>query len=299
MRGQAIQIKQSNFRGFWVLCKPRVVALMLVTTYVGMFLAASDPLPLPLLLATLTGVALCAGAAASINHIIDHRIDRLMKRTNKRPIVSGAISIRSASIFALLMMSAGFLILASFVNQLTAFLTLATLIGYAGIYTIYLKHTTAQNIVIGGLSGAFPPLLGWTAVSGTFQPNSLLLVLIIYTWTPPHFWALALHRLDEYKKAKIPMLPVTHGVSYTKLCIFLYSILLFVCTLLPYLVGMSHVLYLFGCILLNIVFNYWAIRLLFSDAPKVSLNLFRYSILYLLLLFILLLIDKQWVLNFT
>ena len=279
------------WRDYLELCKPRVVALMLLTMIVGMYLAVPGFIPWVTVLTSLLGVGLCASSAASINHVVDQRIDRIMARTHNRPLVTGRISSKGAIYFATLLGIAGIFVLSYWVNVLTAILTFITLIGYAGIYTGYLKRATPQNIVIGGLAGAAPPLLGWTAVTNQLAPQALLLVLIIFTWTPPHFWALAIHRLEDYKHAEIPMLPVTHGVNYTKLHVLLYTILLFIVTLLPCVVGMSGKIYLFGAILLNARFLYWAILLYKTANTKIALKTFRFSIVYLLMLFVLILAD--------
>ncbi|MEE9451734.1 MAG: heme o synthase, partial [Gammaproteobacteria bacterium] len=226
-----------------------------------------------------------------MNQLLEVRIDAMMARTKKRPMVTKKIEPTQALIFAATLGIFGFIILLLLVNTLTAILTLATLIGYAGVYTLCLKYATPQNIVLGGLAGAAPPLLGWTAVTGAFAPESLMLVLIIYTWTPPHFWALAIYRCDDYRKANIPMLPVTHGIQYTKLHILLYTILLTVVTTLPYVISMSGWLYLLGASALNARFLYWAIKLLKSKQAQFAMQAFRYSITYLMLLFLLLLLD--------
>lgn len=286
-----IAIKQNDWRDYVELCKPRVVALMLLTALVGMFLATPGWVDPMLMLAAIVGIALCAGSAAAINHLVDKRIDALMARTSKRPVARGRVSVTQALGFALVIGSLGTLILVSFVNTLTAVLTLVTLVGYAGIYTGYLKRATPQNIVIGGLAGAAPPLLGWTAVTNHLDPQALLLVLIIFTWTPPHFWALAIYRFEEYKNAEIPMLPVTHGIAFTKLNVLLYTILLIVVTVLPFVVGMSGLFYLVGALLLGARFLQWSIALYRSDKPVIAMKTFRYSIVYLMLLFVFLLVD--------
>ncbi|MDI9817851.1 MULTISPECIES: heme o synthase [unclassified Legionella] len=280
-----------QWRDYVELCKPRVVALMLLTVIVGMYLASPGWVPLPTLLASLAGIGFCAGSAAAINHLVDKRIDAVMARTSKRPVAQGRISARQALSFAGLLGISGLIILVVFVNSLTAVLTFVTLIGYAGIYTGYLKRATPQNIVIGGLAGAAPPLLGWTAVTNQLDPQALLLVLIIFTWTPPHFWALAIYRLEEYRHAEIPMLPVTHGITFTKLNILLYTILLLVVSMLPFLVGMSGWLYLIGAGLLGGRFLYWGIMLFRQDKPAIAMHTFRFSIVYLMMLFVFLLID--------
>ncbi len=273
------------------LCKPRVVLLMLLTVIVGMYLATPGAVPLPILTASLIGIGLCASSAAAINHMVDKRIDAIMSRTKKRPIAHGRISMLQAFWFALILGVVGLFVLSYFVNALTAFLTFVTLIGYAGVYTGYLKRATPQNIVIGGLAGAAPPLLGWTAVANQLDPQALLLVLIIFVWTPPHFWALAIYRFEDYKDAEIPMLPVTHGIHYTKLNILLYTILLLVVSVLPFAVGMSGWLYLSGALLLGARFLYWAIFLYRSHQAIVGMRTFRFSIIYLMLLFVFLLLD--------
>ncbi|MGC1182279.1 heme o synthase [Legionella sp.] len=273
------------------LCKPRVVMLMLLTVLVGMYLAAPGWINLSLLAASLLGIGLCAGSAAAINHVVDRRIDSIMARTKKRPIAHGRVSVVQASWFALIMGVLGLAFLIVFVNKLTALLTFFTLIGYAAIYTGYLKRATPQNIVIGGLAGATPPLLGWTAVTNQLDPNALLLVLIIFTWTPPHFWALAIYRHEEYQHAEIPMLPVTHGIQFTKLNVYLYTILLLVVSTLPFIVGMSGLFYLMGALFLGIRFLFWTHKLYRTDKAAVAMQTFRFSIVYLMLLFVFLLID--------
>jgi protoheme IX farnesyltransferase len=272
--------KNKVWRDYIELCKPRVVALMLLTMVVGMYLALPGFVPLMTLLLSILGVGLCAGSAAAINHLVDKRIDGLMARTHKRPVAEGRISVQRALIFAILLAAVGLFVLGCFVNALTAVLTFVTIIGYAGVYTGYLKRATPQNIVIGGLAGAAPPLLGWTAVTNQLDVNALLLVLIIYTWTPPHFWALAIYRLEEYKHADIPMLPVTHGISHTKLNIVLYTILLLIASVLPVLVGMSHGFYLLGVLLIDARFLYWVIKLYRCDKPRIAMQTFRFSIVY-------------------
>lgn len=278
------------WRDYWVLCKPRVVALMLVTVLVGMYLAPGH-VSLDVLFATLMGVGLVAGAAAAVNHIVDRQIDALMARTQQRPIAQGRIAVAQAIGFACVLGISGLSLLFVWVNPLTAGLTFLTLIGYAGVYTGYLKRATPQNIVIGGLAGAAPPLLGWTAVTNHLDAQALLLVLIIFTWTPPHFWALAIYRFKDYQHADIPMLPVTHGIRYTKLNVLLYTILLLIVSVLPYVVGMSGWVYCTGAVLLGLRFMYWAILLLYRETPQIAMQTFRFSIIYLLLIFALLLLD--------
>jgi len=237
------------------------------------------------------GIALCAGSAAAVNHIVDRKIDDTMARTHNRPIARGRISPSEAILFAALTGLAGMAILLVFINQITAWLTLASSIGYAFVYTMYLKRATPQNIVIGGLAGAAPPLLGWTAVTGEVHYNALLLVLIIYAWTPPHFWALAIHRKDDYAKARIPMLPVTHGEQYTKINIVLYTLLLIVITVLPFLTGMFGWLYLTSALVLGAGFLYWALVMLYGDVDDSGMKTFKYSITYLMVLFVIMLLD--------
>lgn len=284
----------ATWRDYLELCKPRVVMLMILTTIVGMCLATTDFVPWPIFIFGNAGIALAACSAAIINHLLEKKIDQLMQRTKRRPIAKGKISPRTATLFALILCILSMLLLIAFVNILTALLTFLTLIGYAGIYTIYLKHATPQNIVIGGLAGAAPPLLGWVAVTGHIDPASLLLTLIIFTWTPPHFWALAIYRVEDYAKANIPMLPNTHGIPYTKLNILFYTLLLSAVSLLPFVVSMSHWIYLIATILLNIGFLYWAIRLKISDDNRIAMSTFRYSIWYLMSLFAALLIDHYF-----
>lgn len=280
-----------NLRDYYELCKPRVVALMVLTVIVGMQLASPKIISLYTLFFGVLGIAFSAASAAVMNHLVDHRIDAIMKRTERRPLPSGRLTPKQAVYFAMILGTMGMFILVVFVNILTAVLTFATLIGYAGIYTLYLKRATPQNIVIGGAAGAAPPLLGWTAVTGHIEPHALLLVLIIFTWTPPHFWALAIARYQDYSKANIPMLPVTHGIPFTKLSILLYTILLSAVSLLPYVTELSGLFYLLATLVLDIGFIYFAIKLILNDKIQIAMQTFRYSILYLMLLFLILLID--------
>ena len=288
------KIKSTSWRDYLELCKPRVVLLMLLTVLVGMFLATPGWVPCVTLIASLVGIGFCAGSAAAINHLVDKRIDAIMARTKKRPIARGQISVMHALWFAAIVGSVGLIILTVWVNPLTAGLTFLTLIGYAGVYTGYLKRATSQNIVIGGLAGAAPPLLGWTAVTNHLDPQGLLLVLIIFIWTPPHFWALAIYRFEEYRKAEIPMLPVIYGIPYTKLNVLLYTILLLVVSVLPFLVGMSGWFYLMGAMILGGRFMYWAIKLYLHDDAAIAMRTFRFSIVYLMLLFVFLLVDHYF-----
>jgi len=281
----------STIKNYYELCKPNVVLMMLITALVGSLLASKTLAPLSLIALAMLGIGLCASSAAAINHIIDRKADANMNRTENRPIPQGEISPFKASIFASTLGALGAAILVIYVNTLTALLTLASLIGYAFIYTVYLKRATPQNIVIGGLAGAAPPLLGWTAVTNSVDPNSLLLVLIIFAWTPPHFWALAIHRKDDYAKENIPMLPVTHGVQFTKLQIILYTIIMMLVSLFPFVVMMSGVFYLFSALILGIIFLYYSIALYFDEENKFAFPTFVYSIYYIFLIFAALLID--------
>ena len=278
-------------RSYYQLCKPNVVLMMLLCALVGIILASDILLPLKEIIIPLIGIAFCSASAAAINQIIDRKADAEMERTDQRPIPQGEISVQEASIFAFSIGLIGFLILMYLVNTLTALLTVAALGGYAFIYTIFLKRATPQNIVIGGLAGAAPPLLGWASVTNTIEPNALLLVLIIFIWTPPHFWALAIYRKDDYAKQSIPMLPVTHGVAFTKLQIVLYTIILFLVSLFPYIVLMSGLIYLVSAIILSSTFLFYSIRLYLSDDDKHAMATFWYSIYYIFLIFIALIID--------
>ncbi len=283
-----------NWRDYYELCKPRVVLLIVFTAIVGMFLSTPGMVPLvPLLLGTL-GIGLASASAAAINQIVDQKVDADMKRTSDRPLPVGHLTNRQAWIFATIIGVISMLILFIWVNRATAILTFISLIGYAVIYTMYLKRATPQNIVIGGAAGAAPPVLGWTAVTGSVDPNSLLLFLIIFAWTPPHFWALAIHKRDEYAKVDIPMLPVTHGVEFTRLHVLLYTIILILVTLLPYLVGMSGLIYLGVTVILDGIFLYYAIRMQSGKHPSIAMKTFGYSIVYLMLLFAVLLVDHYF-----
>lgn len=285
----------SHWHAYYELCKPRVVALMLVTAIVGMYLAVPGQVPIIILTVGTLGIALIASAAAVINHVVDQHVDAIMSRTQRRPLPTGRITPRHAIYFASVLAIFGTLILVIWVNTLTAILSLISLLGYAGIYTGYLKRATSQNIVIGGLAGAAPPLLGWTAVTGAIDPHSLLLVLIIFVWTPPHFWALAIARYEEYAKVKIPMLPVTHGIPYTQWSIFFYTLLLLVVSLLPFATGMSGLIYFTGALTLGVGFIVLAACLLKNPSKQLAMQTFAYSIYYLFLLFILLLVDHYFI----
>lgn len=285
--------QNANYLDYLELCKPRVVALMLLTSVVGMCLATPHALSLYTFFWANLGIAFVASAAAACNHLVDRHIDAIMGRTERRPIPSGRIPVSKAVLFATSLGVLGTLILLYFINTLTATLTLLTLVGYAGVYTLYLKRATPQNIVIGGAAGAAPPLLGWTAVTGHISPYALLLVLIIFVWTPPHFWSLAIHRHKDYARAKIPMLPITHGIPFTKLHILLYTILLFIVSLLPFITHMSGPIYLIFAILLGTVFLYYAISLMFSEKPQIAIRTFNYSIIYLMSLFVVMIVDRS------
>lgn len=273
------------------LTKPRVVALIVFTAIIGMFLAVPGWPPLRESVAGFIGIWLAAASAAAINHLIDQRIDRLMARTAHRPLATGTLTPTQVLTFAITLGTLSMVILIALVNPLTAILTFASLIGYAVIYTAFLKRATPQNIVIGGAAGAAPPLLGWVAVTGEVHPYALLLFLIIFVWTPPHFWALAIFRVDDYSRAQVPMLPVTYGVTYTRWHVLAYTILLILVTVLPYLTGMSGIFYLGGALVLGAGFLYYAIRLLNPPDELFAMKVFNYSIIYLMALFAFLLID--------
>lgn len=281
----------ASWRDYYELCKPRVVMLMILTSIIGMLLAVPGMVPIDVLIIGNLGIALCAGAAAAVNHLVDRQVDKKMARTLNRPVATGRVEPLNAALFALLIGALGLALLLLFINTLTAMLTLVSLLGYAVIYTLFLKRATPQNIVIGGIAGAAPPLLGWTAVTGEIHGHALLLVLIIFAWTPPHFWALAVHRKDEYAKADIPMLPVTHGEHYTKVHILLYTIIMVLVTLLPYITGMLNWLYLLGALVLGAGFIFWSVALLVSKKPSLGMDTFKYSIVYLMALFVIMLLD--------
>jgi protoheme IX farnesyltransferase len=289
-----VALAESRARQFFALTKPRVVSLIVFTAVIGMFLAVPGVPPAgPVLFGTL-GIALVAGAAAAINCLVEQNIDKLMRRTSWRPLPRGQLTSRQTLVFALGVGSIGLWVLDRFVNPLTMWLTLATFLGYAVVYTIVLKPATPQNIVIGGASGAMPPVLGWAAVSGDVPPEALLLFLIIFVWTPPHFWALALYRRDDYANARLPMLPVTHGVRYTQVMIVLYTVALTGVTLMPYAVRMSGLPYLCAAIALGAVFTGYAVRLYRHYSDRLARAMFRFSIVYLAALFSALLVDHYW-----
>jgi protoheme IX farnesyltransferase len=279
------------WREYLELCKPRVVALIVFTAIVGMLLSTPGTVPLDIFVFATLGIALAAGSAAAINHVAEYRIDALMARTQDRPLPQGEMTRSHALIFALLIGALAMYLLVAFVNVLTAVLTFASLIGYAVVYTMYLKHATPQNIVIGGAAGAAPPVLGWTAVTGSVDPHALLLFLIIFAWTPPHFWALAIYRREEYAKASVPMLPITHGVDYTRVQILLYTIILTIVTILPFATYMCGPVYLIAALLLDAGFLYYAIRMMVDHRDELAKQAFTYSIVYLMLLFMVLFID--------
>mgnify|MGYP002717106450 FL=1 len=286
-------------RAYYQLTKPKVVALLVLTAWVGMMLATPSPPDLLLMLSASLGIGLVSSAAAAFNHVLDQKIDAQMARTYMRPLPKGKLTTLEAVAFACLLAVTGFTLLLIAVNQLTAFLTLFGLFGYAVVYTLLLKRATPQNIVIGGVAGALPPVLGWTAITGNLSGEALLLMMIIFTWTPPHFWALAIHRCKDYAKANIPMLPVTHGIEFTKTTILFYTCLLFVVCLLPYLIGMTGVIYLFASIYLNAKFIVCAWKLKFKPEPDSAMETFRFSIVHLMVLFLVLLVDHyaHWTLS--
>jgi heme o synthase len=282
---------RASWRDFYVLGKPRIVLLIVFTAIVGMFLAVPGMVPLRQFIFGTVGIGLAASCASAINHLLDRRADAAMFRTRHRPLPRGHVSETQVIVYAVILGALSMTVLLVFVNWLTAALTFASLIGYAIVYTGFLKRASPQNIVIGGLAGAAPPVLGWAAVTNHVAPGALLLCLIIFVWTPPHFWALAIHRREDYAKAGIPMLPVTHGVSYTVVQIILYTLLLVAVSILPYLIGMSGLLYLIGALILGGGFLVYAFALRFSSDPSLPMRTFRYSIVYLTALFILLLVD--------
>ena len=287
----AVERVPANWRDYYALTKPGVLALLVFTAIVGMLLARPGMVTWPILLFASLGIGLASASAAALNHVLDRRLDAKMSRTRRRPLPMGRIDERDAVSFALALGLTGIGILALLVNPLTAVLTLISVVGYALVYTVYLKRATPQNIVIGGAAGAAPPVLGWTAVTNEVSGYALLLFLIIFTWTPPHFWALAVARKDDYERAGVPMLPVTHGPEFTKSFVLYYTSLLVPVSVLPYLTGMSGVLYLFAALLLGGGFLYHGIRLKFADDGKIAMQTFSYSIAYLAALFGFLLLD--------
>lgn len=282
------------WRDYLELTKPKVVALLVLTAWVGMVLASDNLASWPLLISATLGIGLLSAAAAALNHVVDQRIDAQMARTHSRPVARGRVSSKNAIVFACSLALSGFLLLYFAVNPLTAWLTLLSLFGYAVVYTMFLKRATPQNIVIGGLAGAMPPLLGWTAVTGELHGHALLLVMIIFAWTPPHFWALAIHRRDDYARVNMPMLPVTHGIDFTKSAILLYTLLLCLVCLLPYIVGMTGAIYLVGSTLLNLRFLQYAWKLKFAADSSTAMATFKFSIVHLMVLFLVLLVDHYF-----
>jgi len=289
-----------SIKDLLALCKLKVVSLILLTAVVGMLLAVPYVPNLMLVVVASIGISLSAMSAAVFNHIIDEKIDLQMSRTDRRPLPKGKVTRNQALIWGLFLGFVGIGLLFFFVNALTAVLTFLSLIGYAVFYTMYLKHATPQNIVIGGAAGAAPPVLGWTSIAGSQGIEyALLLFLIVFIWTPPHFWALAIHRRDEYKKAQVPMLPVTHGLEFTRVQILLYTVLLLLVTLLPYLTGMSGVIYLISAATLGVLFLGYSVKIFLEpDNPKIAFKTFKYSVNYLMVLFVALLIDHYLLMTF-
>jgi heme o synthase len=290
----ADQAVGSRFSQFYQLTKPRVVSLIVFTAVIGMFLAVPGMVPLQALIAGTLGIALCAGAAAAVNCLVEQKIDAVMTRTSRRPLPRGQVTSVQTLVFAGVVGGAGLYILHQWVNDLTMWLTLATFVGYAVIYTVVLKPMTPQNIVIGGASGAMPPVLGWAAVTGEIAPDALILFLIIFAWTPPHFWALALYRKHEYAKAGVPMLPVTHGDEFTRLHVLLYTVILTAVTLMPFATRMSGAIYLASALVLDAIFLWYAVRIYVAYSDRLARRTFRYSIAYLTLLFAALLLDHYF-----
>lgn len=284
---------QAGFSDYLEICKPRVVLLMLITVAVAMLLAVpgGQALPLNQMLLGILGIAFMSFAGGAVNHLVDRHLDIQMARTKNRPVATGVVSTKTAVILAALLTFLGFFILLAWVNAFTAWLSFVTLIGYAIIYTMFLKHATPQNIVIGGLAGAMPPMLGWAAITGHASPMAWILVAIIFAWTPPHFWALAIYRIEDYRKVEVPMLPVTHGIAFTKQSIIWYTIIMVALTYLPVAIGASGLIYVVVMTALNAVFIIKAIGLSQTDAMLPALKLFHYSIIYLSLLFVVLLLD--------
>ena len=290
-RSEVLPATRAAWRDYLELTKPKVVTLIVFTAIVGTLLASPGVPPFDALVWGNLGIACASACAAVINHVLDRRIDEQMGRTRGRPLPTGRLSEQRALVFAAVLGVTAMSILSWKVNLLTALLTFASLIGYAVVYTVWLKRATSQNIVIGGAAGAAPPVLGWVAVTGHVDPNALLLFLIIFAWTPPHFWALAIARRDDYARAGIPMLPVTHGVEFTRLHVLLYTVLLVVVTLLPFLTRMSGLIYLAAALVLNVMFLYYALALKITARADLPMRVFRFSITYLMWLFAALLVD--------
>jgi protoheme IX farnesyltransferase len=288
-------IKSVSWRDYFDLCKPKVVALLLLTSIVGVVLASPPgEISLFILVVSTLGIGFAAAAGAVINQVVEHENDAKMARTEGRPLPQGKVTQQNAFIFAVMLAVVSVFILTAWINVLTAVLTFASMIGYAVVYTMYLKKATPQNIVIGGLAGATPPLLGWTSVTNSIDPHGLLLVLIIYTWTPPHFWALAIHRREDYARVNLPMLPVTHGVEFTKFSIVAYTILMILATVFPYLIRMFGLIYLVCALILGAYFLYMVLHLMFAEKEKTAIKTFVYSINYLMLLFIAMVVDHYF-----
>lgn len=296
--GLILQASVCRCQQFLRLCKLRVVSLIVFTAVIGMFLAVPGWPPLVPMLAATLGIALVAAAAAAFNCLVEQKIDAVMARTRARPLPTGEVNSAQTLVFSGLVGGGGMYLLHAYVNPLTAWLTLATFVGYAVVYTVFLKPATPQNIVIGGASGAMPPVLGWAAVTGEVSSDALLLFLIIFVWTPPHFWALALYRRKEYAEAGLPMLPVTHGEKFTRLHVLLYTVALTAVTALPFVTGMSGLIYLVGALVLDGIFLYYAIAIYRHYSDALAQKTFKYSILYLSLLFAVLLIDHYWMVKF-
>ena len=289
----AMPVRQC-FAAYLEVCKPKIVVTIVFTAVVGMFLAVPGMVPVDILLAGAAGIGLGAAAGAAFNHAVERRIDMAMARTRNRPVVAGVLAPRSVTVFACILAAASAGVLLVWVNWLTAALTLVSTTAYAVVYTVWLKPATPQNIVIGGAAGAMPPVIGWAAVTGAVDPHALLLFLIVFAWTPPHFWALAIHRRSDYAAADVPMLPVTHGVAFTRLQILLYTLLLLVASVLPYVTRMSGIIYLAGAIVFGAVFVYYALALMFRDDPTLPMKTFGYSIVYLFGIFACLLVDHHF-----
>ncbi len=289
----AMPVRQC-FAAYLEVCKPKIVVTIVFTAVVGMFLAVPGMVPVDILLAGAAGIGLGAAAGAAFNHAVERRVDAIMARTRNRPVVSGVLAPRTVMVFACILAVASAGVLLVWVNWLTAALTLVSTTAYAVVYTVWLKPATPQNIVIGGAAGAMPPVIGWAAVTGAVDPHALLLFLIIFAWTPPHFWALAIHRRSEYAAADVPMLPVTHGVEFTRLQILFYTLLLLVASLLPYVTRMSGVVYLAGAVIFGAGFVYYALALMFRDDSTLPMKTFGYSIVYLFGIFTCLLVDHHF-----
>ncbi len=295
MNDTTTQENRAIWRDYFALCKPKVIALLLLTSVVGVVMASPPgEISLFVLIVSTIGIGMATSAGAVINQLVEWESDARMARTENRPLPQGKVTQQNAFMFAILLAAGSMFILTGYINVLTAVLTFASMIGYAVIYTMYLKKATPQNIVIGGLAGATPPLLGWTSVTDSIDAEALLMVLIIFTWTPPHFWALAIHRRDDYAKVNLPMLPVTHGVEFTKYSIFGYTILMILVTILPYLAYMRGLIYLAAALLLGGYFMFMVLKLMFAEKENTAIKTFVYSINYLMLLFIAMVVDHYY-----